>query len=462
VGVLWPSESVRGAYAFQYDPKWSAGGLELAPTLMPVTQAGVFTFPDLPARTYYGLPPMLADSAPDNFGNAIINAALLSEGVSPGDVTPLDRLAYVGSRGMGALTFVPDTSPGDLPTSVQLAELVESARDAVSGSLVDRDARSLALRRLLAVGTSAGGARAKAIIAWNRDTGQMKAGGISAPDGFEQWLLKFDGVGDTGSMGDSQGHTRIEYAYYLMAKDAGIDMSESAILEEGGRSHFATRRFDRPGQSGARLHMQSLCAVEALDFNAINVHSYDSYFAAMESLKLADSESREEAFRRVVFNVLAFNNDDHTKNFAFLMNEDGEWSLAPAYDQTFAYNPNGVWTKQHLMSVGKKFKDITNNDLADLAVRNQVPEYRKNIEMVTEAVSRWEQHADEAEVSEENREKIARHLGSGKKTNAVLPAPVFESKTTKVSGSVRCPKQVTSTGRPCILGVNHRGHCRGR
>jgi serine/threonine-protein kinase HipA len=392
VGAVAPDPRGR-AYAFEYDPDWARRRVELAPDLMPTDRRSrTFAFPGLPEETFRNLPPMLADSVPDKFGNSIIDAFLAREGVRPAAVTALDRLAYVGERGMGALTFHPDTGPShDPPTPVVLADLVVAARAAIEGRLDEDSERTEALNRLLAVGTSAGGARAKAVIAWNRTTGEMRAGNLPAPDGFEQWLLKFDGVGADPQLGDSQQYGRIEYAYSLMARVAGIEMSETQLLEEGGRAHFITRRFDRD-DAGGRLHMQSLCALGALDFNQIGTHDYAAYLMQCDDLGLGP-DARQQAFRRLVFNVVGSNCDDHTKNLSFLMDHDGRWSLAPAYDVTFAYSPSSVWLAQHLMSVEGKFAQITRADLERFADRFEVPGYRGVIDQVVDAVADWRRFA---------------------------------------------------------------------
>jgi serine/threonine-protein kinase HipA len=412
--------SARRSYAFQYDPAWVRSGIELSPLLMPLARARApFAFPGLNRETFYDLPPMIADSLPDAFGNGIVDAVLAREGVSPDQITPLDRLAYVGARGMGALTFTPDHSPRDLPTSLEMNELVEAARRAVHGDLASPDTRTDALNHLLAVGTSAGGARAKAVIAWNRTTGEMTAGGIQAPPGYEQWLLKFDGVGPDRQLGTGVEYGRTEYAYSLMARESGIDMAPTELLEEGGRAHFVTRRFDRPGTEGERLHMQTLCGIGALDFNATGVNDYASYFTTMNSLGIGD---REEAFRRVVFNVLASNNDDHTKNLSFLMDAGGAWRLAPAYDVTFAYSPTSPWVSRHLMSVEGKFEHITTADLEVLGDRAGVAGYRAIIAGVADAVARFDSFADAAGLSSGRRREISERLELVRREAAGGPA----------------------------------------
>lgn len=404
VGAIAPSGQ---GYVFEYEPAWRRRGIELAPILMPSdSRRRTFSFPRLAVETFLGLPPMLADSAPDRFGNGLIDAVLAREGVSAAHVTPLDRLAYVGSRGMGALTFVPDGSPKSQPTSLELQHLVEAARAAVAGDLSDDAVRTESLSELLSVGTSAGGARAKAVIAWNRSTNEMRAGGIPAPEGYEQWLLKFDGVGVDHQLGLAHNYGRTEYAYYLMATAAGISMAESTLLEEGGRAHFLTRRFDRPAD-GSKLHLQSLNALAALDFNQTGTHDYASLFTTARDLGLDD---REQLFRRMTFNVLASNNDDHTKNHSFLMDESGAWSLAPAYDLTFAYNPASVWTKAHLMGVDGEFETIGRRQLAALADRFAVPGYRAIIAEVADAVGDWPHRANEAGVPSDRVAEVGARL----------------------------------------------------
>lgn len=407
VGALAPDGR---SIVFEYEPSWRRSGVELAPVTMPLRQrTSTFAFPALNPETFHGLPPLLADSVPDRFGNGIIDSVLAREGVLPGQVTALDRLAYVGRRGMGALTFEPDTARRDSPTSVEMNHLVDAARAALRGDLSADAVATDSLNELIQVGTSAGGARAKAVIAWNQATGEMRAGGVDAPSGFEHWLLKFDGVGPDHQLGNAQHYGRTEYAYYLMATDAGITMSPSQLLEEGGRAHFITRRFDRVGPAGTKLHLQSLCAISALDFNAVATHDYASLFTAAEMLGI---DAREEIFRRMVFNVLASNNDDHTKNHAFLMMEDGTWNLSPAYDVTFAYNRESEWTGQHLMSVNGRFSNISEADLHAVGEQFRVAGYRGIIREVDDAVGRWELHAHEAGVPRERIDEVAARLAA--------------------------------------------------
>lgn len=404
VGALAPSPTSR-AYAFRYDPSWSGG--ELSPILMPLTpRTRTWMFPNLPEETFHLLPPLIADSAPDRFGNAIITAALAREGLQPEQVRAIDRLAYVGERAVGALTFHPSQTPRHLPTGFEIAGLVESARMALQGTL-DEDGRTESLQQLIAVGTSAGGARAKAVIAWNPDSGELRAGGISAPPGFEQWLLKFDGVGEDLQLGHGGDYGRTEYAYSLLARAAGIRMAECRLLFENGRAHFMTRRFDRPGNTGERVHMQTLCALQAMDYNAVDTHDYASLFLTAEQLGL---QVQEQIFRRMCFNVFAANNDDHTKNHAFIRTEGGEWALAPAYDLTYAYAKGHRWLDRHLMSVNGRFAGIRRADLLAVADQFMVPGAKRVIAEVAAAVAEWPAIAQEAGVGTERIKMIGARL----------------------------------------------------
>ncbi len=382
-----------GSYVFEYDPKWQARGIELAPLTMPVSQS-LHVFPLLPEATYKRLPAMLADALPDDFGNALIDAWMAREGVPKSAITPLDRLAYLGARGMGALEFRPTRGPRHRKaTAVAISRLVVSARNALSGKFDGDRETEAAITNLIQVGTSAGGARAKAVIAWNPQTHEIRSGQLPADPGFDYWLLKLDGVGKDHELGTGGFYGRIEYAYYLMAKAAGIEMFESRLLEENDRAHFMTRRFDR--QNGSKQHIQTLCAMQHLDFKQRGTHDYNQYFQAITALRLPET-ALEEGFRRMVFNVLAANCDDHTKNLSFLMDESGKWQLAPAYDVTHAYNPKGEWTYQHLMSVNGKFQDITRADLEAVGDRFLIPGYRRIIKSVSEAVGRWPEFAGAA------------------------------------------------------------------
>lgn len=380
------------AYRFEYDPSWRRRGIELSPLHMPTRgRANSFVFPSLPEATYYRLPALIADSLPDDFGNALINAWMARQGVRVGDVTALDRLTYLGSRAMGALTFHPLIERAvEIPSSLELNELVTAARAALSGNL---ETVTETLADILAVGTSAGGARAKAILNIHPATGDIRHGGVPL-EGYEPWLLKFDGVGADSALGASHAYGRIEYAYYLMATKAGIAMTESRLLEEGGRAHFLTRRFDRH-VDGSRTHFQTLCAMAHLDFRSPRAHDYAQLFTTIDALGLGAS-ARSEAFRRMVFNVLASNCDDHTKNIAFVMDHEGQWDLAPAYDITYAHNPQGEWTSAHQMGVAGEYAAPTRKHVLELADRFAVPNVAEHLESVRTAVDDFLSFAEQA------------------------------------------------------------------
>lgn len=395
VGAIAPGRQ-RGTFAFEYAPEWIARGVEIAPALMPLERR-VFSFPGLPAETFHGLPPALADSLPDRFGNSIVDAWLARNGIASGQVTALDRLAYLGERGMGALEFRPDRTPAlPPPTALNLGRLVVSARRAVEGSLASENESQAALRRIIEVGTSAGGARAKAIVNIDPVTGELRSGHVPPAAGFEAWLLKFDGIGEDAQLGPGRNYGRVEYAYSLMARAAGILTPETRLLEEHGRAHFMSRRFDRVANDG-KLHMLTLCGMDGLDFNAVGVHDYAQLFSRIIELGLP-GEALEQAFLRMAFNVVAANCDDHTKNVAFLMTPDGAWSLAPAYDITHAHVPGHRWLSQHLMGVNGKFDDITRTDLMDVADQFGIQRAGVSIAAVRDAVESWPEFAAEAGV----------------------------------------------------------------
>jgi len=361
---------------------------------MPVDgRAQRFVFPNLPPLTYHRLPAMIADSLPDDFGNALTTAYLANEGVQPEDITPLDRLAYLGSRGMGALEFRPGRGPRTRKsTAIDLSELVVAARSALAGDIASESGTTDAIKHLIAVGTSAGGARAKAVVALNPKTGELRSGQVPVDHGFEPWLLKLDGVNANSDLGVSGYFGRIEFAYSKMAAAAGIEMTECRLLEEGGRAHFMTRRFDRTAE-GEKIHLQSLCALAHLDFKQIAVHDYAQLFLQIDQLGLG-ADARAEAFRRMVFNVAAANCDDHSKNFAFLLPRSGEWRLSPAYDVTHAYAPRSEWTHQHLMAIIGKRTAIDRRDIETVADRFAVPDAARIREEVLAAIDEWPHHAE--------------------------------------------------------------------
>ena len=405
---------------FQYDPEFVGSGIEVSPIVMPLSTR-IYSFPSLPRESFHGLPGLLADSLPDRFGNALIDAWLATQGRSPESFNAVERLCYVGRRGMGALEYAPATGPQwrrgkrlDVDALVKLASEVLARRNELSGYFTP-DGSHAALADLLRVGTSAGGARAKAVIAWNPRTNEVRSGQIDGLDGFEYWLLKFDGVSGNRDkdLEDPKGYTVIEYAYSRMARDAGIEMSECRLLEEGGRRHFMTRRFDRT-PAGKKLHMQSLAALMHLDFNAARAHSYEQAFEAIRRLKLPAS-AIEQQFRRMVFNVVARNQDDHVKNIAFLMDPRGQWSLAPAFDVTYAYNPVGQWTSSHQMTINGKSDDFTVEDFRACGATAGLKrgQAERILDEVIAVVSRWPEYAEEVGVRQDQRDVIHATLRLG-------------------------------------------------
>ena len=395
-----------GFYAFEYDPRWLRTGRELAPLQMPGS-ASPYVFPSLPVETFQRLPALLADALPDRFGNALIDAYLAGKGVDKSRITAIDRLAYMGERSMGALSFKPTRGPRKLkPTAVEVSQLVGAARAALQGQFGDDRQTEAALTQLIHVGTSAGGARAKAVVALHPVTGELRSGQLPADPGFEHWLLKFDGVGMDHELGTGGHYGRIEYAYHLMARSAGIDMPDCRLLEENGRAHFMIKRFDRDAASD-KLHMQTLCAMDHLDYNQRGTHDYAQLFQVIDRLRLGPA-TRAEAFRRMVFNVVAANCDDHTKNHSFLMDRAGQWRLSPAYDVTHAYNPQGAWTHQHLMSVNGRFSGITRQDCLAVADRFLVPDAKSVLRQVAEAVRQWPVFAQQAGLPEDEARRVER------------------------------------------------------
>lgn len=402
-------------YAFAYDPEWVEGGVELAPLHMAL-RVEPYEFPQLRPETFFRLPPMLADALPDAFGNALVDAWLAEQGIPPAQITPLDRLAYAADRGMGALEFRPParTLETDPPTAVQLADLVLAARLTVRGEFAGDATAYAALQQLIQVGTSAGGARPKAVVAFNPDTYQVRSAYAPPEAGFEQWIIKLDGVRGTGmdghgdGLGESAPYGRVEYAYSRMATAAGVDMMPCRLLAEGPRRHFMTQRFDR-GPEGERYHMISLCALAQLDYNLVATHSYDQYLQTVIALDLR-SEQLGQAYRRMVFNVMGVNCDDHTKNVAFLRPRDGGFRLSPAYDVTHAYRPSSKWTSRHLMAVNGKFEDITLDDLYEVGARSDVPGYRRIVREVGAAVADWAAFAAEGELDDEMTKAVSADL----------------------------------------------------
>jgi len=398
-------EKGRDVAIFEFDPAFVGSGIEIAPLTMPLSDK-VYTFPELSRMTFQGLPGLLADSLPDRFGNALIDAWLAIRGRTPESLNAVERLCYLGKRGMGALEFEPSIGPKTRKaTRIQVDQLVALASEILAHCShlkvsFTAKSRERALKDILRVGTSAGGARAKAVIAWNPSTNEVRSGQVTAGEGFEYWLLKFDGVAGNRDkeLEDPKGYGTIEYAYYRMATDAGIAMSPCRLFEENDRRHFMTRRFDRR-DNGEKLHLQSLCALAHYDFNMAGAYSYEQALRVIRQIGLP-MQAVEEQFRRMAFNIVARNQDDHVKNIAFLMDKSGRWSLSPAFDMTYSFNASGQWTASHQMTMNGKRDNFDREDFKACARAASMKRGRAEtiVNEVVETVSRWRDYAEEAGV----------------------------------------------------------------
>ena len=409
--VRWDEQS--GVADFQYTPEFQGFGIEVAPVVMPV-RAQAYRFSHLNKETFKGLPGMLADVLPDKFGNALIDQWLIKQGRSPEDFNPIERLCYTANRAIGALEFKPTQRyfDPDQGAQIEIDKMVRLASLVLQKKQFEIDRQDLdgeALEQILQIGTSAGGARAKAIINWNEQRNIILPGHMQPQDGFDGWLIKFDGVSENRDkeLADPLGYGRIEYAYYLLAVKAGIEMMESRLLEEGGRAHFMTKRFDRIG--GDKLHMTSLCGLGHFDFNDPAATSYEQAFVLARQLQVP-RENVAQLFKRMVFNVVFRNQDDHTKNIAFLMDRSGAWQLSPAFDVAYSYNPNGLWTSKHQMSINGKRDDFIVSDFLSAAEQTGLPKQRirKCIDEVLTVLPLWANCAQAAGVSGEMIEAIGK------------------------------------------------------
>ena len=410
--VSWDAERALGV--FEYDPAFRSAGMEPSPFVMPLREAP-YAFPALSSGPFNGLPGLLADALPDRFGNRLIDAWLATTGRQADAFSPVDRLCYIGSRAMGALEFEPAISTNTGRAELEVAELVDLANRVLDerirlGGTLGGPEDQAALEDILTVGTSAGGARAKALLAWNPSTGEFRSGQVDTAAGFQHWILKFDGISNNRDreLADPLGYGKIEYAYHLMARDAGITMAECRLHHEGGRSHFMTRRFDRD-EAGRRLHMQSLGALRHFDHHLPGAYAYEQAIQTIRELGLGSSEV-EQQVRRTAFNVAARNQDDHVKNISFLMNRSGAWRLSPAYDVTYSYNPNGAWTGQHQMSMAGKRGQFVRSDLLGFAEFSGLKRVaaRRAIDEVLGVVSNWPQYARRANVPKTDIERIGK------------------------------------------------------
>lgn len=405
--------------SFQYDENFLTREFDLSPIKMPIKNGNrIYNFPELRKEkdeqiaTFKGLPGLLADTLPDKYGNQLMNVWLAQNGRSIDSMNPVEQLCFIGTRGMGALEFEPAQFRANKKTfAIEIKSLIEAAqkmllnRKDLRENLQKKEQK--AMSEILKIGTSAGGARPKAVIAYNKKTGGVRSGQTIAPKGFEHWLLKLDGVSSV-QFGISHGFGRVEYACYLMARDCKIDMMDSELLEENNRAHFMTKRFDREG-SNTKHHIQTFCGICHFDYNNLYGYSYEQLFQTMRTLRLTYPEA-EQMFRRMVFNVMAVNYDDHTKNFSFRLKQKGKWELSPAYDICYSYNPGNIWVNQHSLSINGKNKDIDKSDLKTIAITNNIKRWEKIIEEIKDIVCNWEEYADKVRVSSKLKNMIKENL----------------------------------------------------
>lgn len=415
--VAWDEKS--GIASFEYDSRFKTFGIDLSPFKMPIDKRQtIFSFPELrrntqsPFDTFKGLPGLLADVLPDKYGNQLINLYLAQNGRPADSMNPVEMLCFMGTRGMGALEFDPSmhketirTSSLELESMVELAQRLLSNKQSFKTNFINENDK--AISEILKIGTSAGGARPKAVIAYNEKTGEVRSGQTNVPKGFQHWLIKLDGVSDV-QVGASSGYGRVEMAYYNMAIASGINMMPSKLLQENGRAHFMTKRFDRD-ENNTKHHVQTFCALKHFDFNEVNSFSYEQLFQTMRELNLNYADA-EQMYRRMVFNVLARNCDDHTKNFSFLLKENSKWELAPAYDICHAYKPQHQWVSQHALSINGKRKDFTKEDLLQIGKSISCKNASSILEEIQEVVSQWKYYAKEVDLLPKIREEISKTL----------------------------------------------------
>lgn len=414
--VRWDTQQQLAS--FQYSPAFLKKQWDISPIKMPIAEAArIYSFPELrkgkndSVDTFKGLPGLLADALPDRYGNQLINLWLAKNGRPVNSMNPVEQLCFIGTRAMGALEFEPAQIAPQNSFDIQISSLVETAHKMLSkkaqlNANLNHDEEK-ALTEVLKVGTSAGGARPKAVIAYNEKTGAVKSGQTIIPKGFEHWLLKLDGVSDA-QFGETHGWGRVEYAYYLMAIDSGINMMECKLLEENGRAHFMTKRFDRDGNT--KHHIQTWCGLQHYDYNNLQGYSYEQLFQTMRILRLPYPEA-EEMFRRMVFNVLATNYDDHTKNFSFRLKQGEKWELSPAYDVCYSYDPTNIWVSQHTLSINGKHNLITQDDLMTIAKANNIKKGVAIIKQINSVIANWKNYAKKANVQDQLTQTIGKtHL----------------------------------------------------
>lgn len=395
---------------FEYDKNFIGRGIEPSPLMMPVQLGRIYSFREIGRETFKGLPGLLADSLPDTYGRALFDRWLTLTGRTSSNI--VETLCFLGKRCMGALEFEPAIDVDyNLDSKIAIDSLVEVAREALSNKenfgVNINDDKKATIAEILRLGTSAGGQRAKAIIAYNKTTGEVRSGQTDVPNGFDYYIIKLDGVSATTGFRETENYGRLEYSFYKLVKACGIEMSECSLIEENGRAHFLTKRFDR--ENGKKIHMQTLCGLAHFDYHLHRAYSYEQAFNVMRALKLPYSQA-QEMFRRMVFNVIVRNQDDHTKNISFLMGEEGVWRLSPAYDMGYSYNPNGGWTATHQMSINGKFDDITRKDLLECGAKNNIKNASLIIDEVCEIASQWPTIAKECDVPQSMIEEIKSNL----------------------------------------------------
>ncbi len=414
-------DTQKGLGSFEYDPGFVKNGVELSPIKMPLS-GRIYSFPELNFNTFKGLPGLIADSLPDDFGNAVLNAWVAGQGRLPSDITPLQRLQYTGKRGMGALEYAPATQLRSLNASqrieiqslVSIAQEILDSRDNFEVQLKQngQDDRE-AMMSLLSVGMSAGGARPKAVLAFNEDFTQVRSGQANVPSGFTHYLMKFDGVSEHNknqeTFGDPLGYGAMEFIYHLMAKKCGVDMMPCHLLHEGNRRHFITQRFDRIRNK--KVHVQTLNGLAHVDYKKPGSFSYAELFGIARQLRLSALEA-EQLFKRMTFNIITRNHDDHSKNFAFMLKKD-KWSLAPAYDLAYSYKPGSKWVNSHWMSLSGKRDNFTRSDFYSLEKLSPIFNKRKIddiIDTTIEHVSTWRQLAQQWDVPKTLIDEIQENL----------------------------------------------------
>lgn len=410
--VLW--DESRQYAIIEFEDSFIKSALDISPLIMPLPELQngnkIFSFSNLNWETYYGLPGLLSDSLPDRFGNRILEAWLTRQGRNLQNINPVERLCYTGKRGMGALEYKPAIHPSgnykseplEIKELITLANEILNERSSMSGNL--KEDRESSLLNIIKVGTSAGGARAKAVIAYNEQTGEVRSGQAAVPENFTHWIIKFDGIKQK-ELGDTKGYGRIEFAYYKMAVDCGISMSTCKLLEENDRAHFITKRFDRLS-GNEKIHLQTLCAIAHFDYNDPNAYSYEQAFQVMRQIRLPYPDA-EELYRRMVFNVIARNLDDHTKNISFLMDNNGGWKLSPAYDVTYAYNPESRWTRRHQLSINGKRDELNIEDLLKVGKEMNIKKTKDIIDNVKDVISNWNIYAKDCNIPKSQIDSIA-------------------------------------------------------